>query len=466
MYISLWHQGNNIDRDAVRRLLGRPDPSPDDPPPPPRTPLPEALQRWIDDDASAQDKMDGIRGVFHHASDAWQRWDATPNVLLVHYSDLLGDLGGQMRGIAGALGFDVPEERWPALVEAATFAAMRDRAGVAAPDAGGVLKDPQAFFRQGTSGGWRDLMTAGAGGPTTSSARPSWRRPRSSPGCTADASGQAELVALGILHHDGVVVRLVDDLEQATSSCLEAGDLRGQDLVLAVPVGPWHPAHPDVEVQPVLRRLAFGDLVEEEPGTLALGVDCGVRVVVLILGESPGGERIRPRVEPRGWGFLDVAEGLDPELAQSLRVGAVQRDLDLVARRVSCSWCDGDFSSLAAPHRQSSTGSGWNDRRVPNSVPELLSLLELEQLEVDLYRGRQPDTAMQRVFGGQVAAQALRAASATVAEDRAVHSLHSYFLRPGDTAIPIIYDVERIRDGRSFATRRVWPGSMGSRSST
>ncbi len=117
MYISLWHQGNNIDRDAVRRLLGRPDPSPDDPPPPPRTPLPEALQRWIDDDASAQDKMDGIRGVFHHASDAWQRRDATPNVLLVHYSDLLADLGGQMRGIAGALGFDVPEERWPTLVE-------------------------------------------------------------------------------------------------------------------------------------------------------------------------------------------------------------------------------------------------------------------------------------------------------------------------------------------------------------
>jgi aryl sulfotransferase len=159
MYISLWHQGNNIDRDAVRRLLGRPDPSPDDPPPSPRTPLPEALQRWIDDDTSAQDKMDGIRGVFHHASDAWRRREATPNALLVHYSDLLADLGGQMRGIAGALGLDVPEERWPTLVDAATFAAMRDRAGTAAPDAGGVLKDPRAFFRQGTSGDWRNLMT-------------------------------------------------------------------------------------------------------------------------------------------------------------------------------------------------------------------------------------------------------------------------------------------------------------------
>ncbi len=92
---------------------------------------------------------------------------------------------------------------------------------------------------------------------------------------------------------------------------------------------------------------------------------------------------------------------------------------------------------------------------VPHSLPELLDLLELERLEVDLYRGRQPDTALQRVFGGQVAAQALFAACQTVDRDVAVHSLHSYFLRAGDPAIPIVYDVERIRDGRSFATRRV-----------
>jgi acyl-CoA thioesterase II len=91
---------------------------------------------------------------------------------------------------------------------------------------------------------------------------------------------------------------------------------------------------------------------------------------------------------------------------------------------------------------------------VPASVSELLDLLELEPLDVDLFRGRQPDTAMQRVFGGQVAAQAVRAATATVEPAFTLHSLHSYFLRPGDTAVPIIYDVERIRDGRSFATRR------------
>ncbi|MGH3446987.1 MAG: acyl-CoA thioesterase [Nocardioidaceae bacterium] len=92
---------------------------------------------------------------------------------------------------------------------------------------------------------------------------------------------------------------------------------------------------------------------------------------------------------------------------------------------------------------------------MPNSVPELLSLLELERLEVDLYRGRQPDTTMQRVFGGQVAAQALTAACQTVEAALSAHSMHAYFLRPGDPSVPIVYDVERIRDGRSFSTRRV-----------
>jgi acyl-CoA thioesterase-2 len=83
-----------------------------------------------------------------------------------------------------------------------------------------------------------------------------------------------------------------------------------------------------------------------------------------------------------------------------------------------------------------------------------LELLELEPLEVNLFRGRQPDTSLQRVFGGQVAAQALMAACNTVDPAYRVHSLHSYFLRPGDTSVPIVYDVERIRDGRSFLTRR------------
>ncbi len=89
------------------------------------------------------------------------------------------------------------------------------------------------------------------------------------------------------------------------------------------------------------------------------------------------------------------------------------------------------------------------------SVEELVDLLQLEMIDVGLYRGRQPDTALQRVFGGQVLGQALVAASHTVAEERGAHSLHAYFLRPGDPAVPIVYDVERLREGRSFSVRRV-----------
>jgi acyl-CoA thioesterase-2 len=86
---------------------------------------------------------------------------------------------------------------------------------------------------------------------------------------------------------------------------------------------------------------------------------------------------------------------------------------------------------------------------------KLVALLDLEQLDTDLFRGTQPETIRQRVYGGQVAAQALIAASRTVPEGFHVHSLHSYFLLAGDYNVPIIYDVERIRDGKSFATRRV-----------
>ncbi|MCR6031187.1 acyl-CoA thioesterase II [Nocardioides sp. zg-579] len=88
-------------------------------------------------------------------------------------------------------------------------------------------------------------------------------------------------------------------------------------------------------------------------------------------------------------------------------------------------------------------------------VQDLLTLLDLEDIDVDLFRGAQPDSERARVYGGQVAAQALVAATRTVDEGYAVHSLHSYFLLPGDYSVPIVYDVERIRDGRSFLTRRV-----------
>ena len=92
---------------------------------------------------------------------------------------------------------------------------------------------------------------------------------------------------------------------------------------------------------------------------------------------------------------------------------------------------------------------------MPRSADELVELLDLETIDVNLFRGTQPETMLQRVFGGQVAAQSLVAGARTVEQPLSVHSLHSYFLRPGDTAVPIVYDVEPIRDGRSFSTRRV-----------
>lgn len=93
---------------------------------------------------------------------------------------------------------------------------------------------------------------------------------------------------------------------------------------------------------------------------------------------------------------------------------------------------------------------------VPATIEQLVDLLDLEQLEEDLYRGTHPEgSTLTRVFGGQVAAQALMAASRSVPEERPVHSLHVYFLLGGDPSVPIVYDVERIRDGRSFSTRRV-----------
>jgi acyl-CoA thioesterase-2 len=86
---------------------------------------------------------------------------------------------------------------------------------------------------------------------------------------------------------------------------------------------------------------------------------------------------------------------------------------------------------------------------------ELLDLLDLESLEVNIYRGRNRDIGTGRVFGGQVLAQALVAARRTVGEPREAHSLHGYFILPGDLAAPIVYFVDRLRDGSSFSTRQV-----------
>ncbi|MEU0403239.1 acyl-CoA thioesterase II [Streptomyces sp. NPDC006197] len=89
------------------------------------------------------------------------------------------------------------------------------------------------------------------------------------------------------------------------------------------------------------------------------------------------------------------------------------------------------------------------------ALDDLLDLLDLERIERDIFRGQSRSALVPRVFGGQVAAQALVAAGRTVPADRLAHSLHAYFLRPGDPGAPIVYTVDRIRDGRSFTTRRV-----------
>lgn len=159
MAVSLYHQGGNINRERLRQLTGAP-PSNAATPAPARPPLRSWLLHWIERDSDPRTELDSLPGVLWHLTDAWQRRNE-PNVLLVHYDDFLADLAGQMRGIAAWLGIDVPAQLWPALVEAATFAAMRRKAAVLVPDPSGVLKDHSAFFRQGRSGAGRDPLTTG-----------------------------------------------------------------------------------------------------------------------------------------------------------------------------------------------------------------------------------------------------------------------------------------------------------------
>ncbi len=156
--VSLYHQGDNIDRARLRQLTGAPEPSG---PGVPRPDLHTWLRRWTERETTPQESMDSLVGVLHHVTDAWARRDRD-NVLLVHYADLSADLDREMRRVAGALGIPVPpgDVPWPALVEAATFGAMRARAGEITPDPLGVLKDEAAFFRRGRSGAGSEVLTA------------------------------------------------------------------------------------------------------------------------------------------------------------------------------------------------------------------------------------------------------------------------------------------------------------------
>jgi aryl sulfotransferase len=159
--VSLYHQGDNIDRAKVRALTGAPEPAQ---PPPPRKPLHDWLLAYITGDAAPwivrsdpREDLDSLPGLMWHLSDAWARRHE-PNVMLVHYDDLSAGLAGQMRRIAKRLGIGVPDQAWPALVQAATFGAMRSSADRVIPSAG-VLKSNAAFFRRGTSGAGREVLS-------------------------------------------------------------------------------------------------------------------------------------------------------------------------------------------------------------------------------------------------------------------------------------------------------------------
>jgi aryl sulfotransferase len=112
----------------------------------------ERFWAWIDN----VDTLVGLPAMCRHLTTFWQARHE-PNVLLLHYDELKADLEGQMRGLAARLGIEVAEQRWPELVDAASFEAMSDRAGELAPEIS-IWRDPRRFFHRGTSGQWRDLL--------------------------------------------------------------------------------------------------------------------------------------------------------------------------------------------------------------------------------------------------------------------------------------------------------------------
>ena len=157
MAVSLFHQSENLDRVRIAELTGAPRPATSPQRTEPRS-MHDSLISWINHDVAPADELDSLPGVLWHLRDAWERRN-DENVLLVHYADLSADREGSMRAIAARLGIDVSEARWPELVAAAGFDRMRAKAKQLSPDAGGILKDPNAFFRRGTSGAGRELLT-------------------------------------------------------------------------------------------------------------------------------------------------------------------------------------------------------------------------------------------------------------------------------------------------------------------
>lgn len=149
--VSLYHQGDNLDRERLRQFTGAPVPT--------RSALPveEWLHAWIERRADPLEALDSLPGVLWHLADAWSRRNE-PNVVLVHYDDLVANLDGQMRRLARLLDVEIASTGWDRLVAAATLEGMRARAGQLAPDHVGILRDPNAFFRRGASGAAAEVL--------------------------------------------------------------------------------------------------------------------------------------------------------------------------------------------------------------------------------------------------------------------------------------------------------------------
>jgi hypothetical protein len=155
---------NNLDFDAMFAALGAavdPDDYFEAPPVPPEfTDERDAFRYWVDDPTPPQELAMSLAGMIHHLMGFWEVRDRG-DVLLLHYDDLQADLEGEMRRLADRIGIDVPEDRWPVLVKAATFDDMRRRAEERAPDtANRIWKSTTDFFHRGTSGQWEGLFDA------------------------------------------------------------------------------------------------------------------------------------------------------------------------------------------------------------------------------------------------------------------------------------------------------------------
>jgi aryl sulfotransferase len=152
MAVSLYHQSDNLDRERIAQLTGRPASTP-----PHRPPLTEWLVRWVRARADPLEYMDSLAGVVHHTADAWAR-RGDEQILVMRYEELVADLEGRIHCLADWLEIGVDPRVWPSLVDGARFASMRDAANARTPDQRGVLKDPAAFFRRGTPGAGREVL--------------------------------------------------------------------------------------------------------------------------------------------------------------------------------------------------------------------------------------------------------------------------------------------------------------------